>query len=321
MGDAKSSWLLVLYGLLAVLGGVLGGVLSAPVWQWAHTGQVREVRPNIEAETFKLVDKEGGVRAALTFDDDSQPRLILYDENGGTLAYLYGGGLEFPSRSGSGSDTLPLRASLDADTGSIELSSPGSIGKVTLAAGDGSLELRNGKGNAASLSAEESWLTFAGENGSAILSLGDVNSLQELVGKSGGLRRAEFDPSVRDYSRLDSTTGSFLISVQGVKSYADGCKVALDIGNLTTATYKGFTMHAGWGQRNPMEKEEAALREYPKWLGSLKEKNISFADELRPATWNRVELVLPSTKPEDFGYLELSNLETNTVSFLRGAPR
>jgi hypothetical protein len=289
MADVRSSWLLAVYGLLAVLGGVLGGILSAPLWQWHMLGQLREVRPDIEAGAFKLVDQQGRVRAALTFNKIAQPGLTLYDENGGTLAFVDGKALAFFSPADR------VQVFLDPNTG---------------------LYLGDKEGNSTILAA--SWLFLKGDT----LGSADINWLHEKWRQS-----VELDPSEKGYSRLDSSTGSFLISIGGVKPYADGCKVTVDIGNLTTATYKGFTMHARWGQRyhptenkgaasgiaGPWEKFQAGQDPWTKWHASLKQKDMSFTDALSPATWNRVELVLPSTKPEDLGYLELSNMGTNRV--------
>jgi len=44
----------------------------------------------------------------------------------------------------------------------------------------------------------------------------------------------------KGYSRIDTTSGFFLVSVKDVKPYLDGYGVILLIGNPTTARYDGF---------------------------------------------------------------------------------
>ena len=53
------------------------------------------------------------------------------------------------------------------------------------------------------------------------------------------------------YRRLDSDTGSFLVSLDSVSPYLDGQKVTLSIGNPSSATYSGFTLKVRWGMRYP----------------------------------------------------------------------
>jgi cell division protein FtsB len=129
-------------------------------------------------------------------------------------------------------------------------------------------------------------------------------------------RNAIFDPGEKGFSRLDTSIGSFAISLQDVTSYADGVRVRLHIGNLTTATVNGGTFKAKWGPRGPSYEDKDYLAKYNQWAKSLREKTIDFQDELRSGTWNNVALVLPGVPPDRFGYLELS-LETSRISLLR----
>lgn len=137
-------------------------------------------------------------------------------------------------------------------------------------------------------------------------------------------KSATFDPaSGEGFFRLDTSIGSFAVSVQDVKPHADGVKVRLHVGNLTTATVNGGTFKVKWGLRMPSfdEKQDPAtggsrfmsedefnktlhvreewFRRYDDWQGSLKEKKLSFTDVLRPASWNSVTLMLPGTQPQN----------------------
>ena len=120
---------------------------------------------------------------------------------------------------------------------------------------------------------------------------------------------AWLDPSDKGYQRLDTTTGSFVVELEDVKPYADGCRVTLQVGNLSSVAYDGFEMHVKWGRRLDLE-------HYLQWSDSLREKNVSFTDTLLPGTWNPVVLKLSPAKVEEFGHMEIS-METNQIRLLR----
>lgn len=54
---------------------------------------------------------------------------------------------------------------------------------------------------------------------------------------------------------------------------------------------------------------------YNKWKKSLSEKKVSFAENLKPASWNKIELIISPAKAEQIGYLELS-MDTDGVILL-----
>lgn len=128
-------------------------------------------------------------------------------------------------------------------------------------------------------------------------------------------KTVELDPaSPRKYQRIDSDTGSFLISVEEAEPYLDGYKVQLEIGNPSSASYSGFSVTVRWGKKYDWDKFDAASHE--KWEKSIREKEISFTNSLVPGMWNRVELILTPTKADELGFLEVS-IKTDTISFRR----
>ncbi len=121
------------------------------------------------------------------------------------------------------------------------------------------------------------------------------------------------DPaSPKGYKRIDTSSGIFLISLEEVKPYLDGYKVILDLGNTSSVIYSGFTLKAKWGRRYDYSVTQPDQLEYDKWIKSLQKKEVSFTNELKPASWNKVELILSPVKPEEFDYLEIS-METDIV--------
>lgn len=128
---------------------------------------------------------------------------------------------------------------------------------------------------------------------------------------------ASFDPADgKGYHRVDTKSGTFLISLQDVTPHLDGVKVNLHIGNIQYASYSGFNLKINYGKRYPkydgMETSEERRNKRELYKKSKREKEESFTKVLRPATWNSVTVFLPDIRPTEFGYMNIS-MNTNTV--------
>ena len=144
--------------------------------------------------------------------------------------------------------------------------------------------------------------------------LADLEFQMGLV--SSRYKSTVLDPGERGFSRLDTSVGSFAIPIQDVAAHADGVRVRLHVGNLTTATVNGGTFQAKWGPRQPSLRDKDFSRKYTEWSKSLRDKRIDFLEDLKSGAWNDVTLTLPGLPPAQFGHLELS-METNKISLLR----
>ena len=136
-----------------------------------------------------------------------------------------------------------------------------------------------------------------------------VNDLQtRLVSLEAGVyRTAELDPTAREFQRLDTSVGALAVAIRNVQPFADGVRVLLAIGNLTSATLGKVEIRAKWGKRRPTYKKGSSyVQETKLWLDSLKERPISLTQDLKPGHWNKVSLTLPGTPPQEFGHLEIS---------------
>mgnify|MGYP005620225861 CR=1 FL=1 len=128
-------------------------------------------------------------------------------------------------------------------------------------------------------------------------------------------KSASFDPAADEgFQRLDTTVGTFAISLGEVKPHADGVKVQVLVGNLTTATISGGTFKVKWGPRMA-KSEDQEWAHYAAWEKTLTKKEHRFTEDLRPGTWNTVTLTLPGIPPERFGHLEIQ-METNRIKLL-----
>jgi hypothetical protein len=129
---------------------------------------------------------------------------------------------------------------------------------------------------------------------------------------------AEFDPSEASFQRIDSTVGTFAVSVQDVETFADGIRITIHMGNLTSARFTGAKLELQYGPRRSGSFENAAeMKKYSDWFKSLQSKTENVVQELLPGNWNAVRIVLPNIKQEEFGYLSIS-VDTPQISLSGG---
>jgi hypothetical protein len=134
---------------------------------------------------------------------------------------------------------------------------------------------------------------------------------------AAGHETAEFDPADHGYRMLYSNVGRFAVVLDAVGPQADGVRVRLKFGNLTTASINGGSVHVEWGTRPPdLSKNSTPPKGDPSgdWLNSMKKLDVKFTEHLLPGRWTNVEVTLPGTAPNQFGYMELSKLETDRIS-------
>jgi hypothetical protein len=120
------------------------------------------------------------------------------------------------------------------------------------------------------------------------------------------------NPAEKGFQRIDTSSGFFLISCVDAKPFLGGYKFILHIGNPSSATYNGFTLNAKWGKK--FDFKQTSLN-YDDWKKSLQEKVISYVEDLAPGSWNKIELILSPTKPEELEHIELT-MQTNKLSLL-----
>lgn len=138
--------------------------------------------------------------------------------------------------------------------------------------------------------------------------LESINSKIFILESSAETNKAAIlDPSnLGGYTRFDSNSGAFLVSLKDLQPYLDGYRVILEIGNPSSVTYNGFNLKAEWGE---------SLYNFTgdKKAHHIYKRDFSFIQELRPGTWNKVDLAITPIKKDEFGYLKLS-IETDTIS-------
>jgi hypothetical protein len=126
--------------------------------------------------------------------------------------------------------------------------------------------------------------------------------------------RVELDPTIpHQFQRLDTSNGSFLVSLESIEPYLDGYRVVLNLGNPSAASYSGYTLKVRWGPAYNWSQYTADS--YEKWQKAVREKEIPFTDSLRGGTWNRAVFIASPTAKDELGFVQVS-LETKTVSLV-----
>ena len=136
--------------------------------------------------------------------------------------------------------------------------------------------------------------------------------IMELRSACNEYQQAEFNPTEAEgFSRLDSSVGTFLVSLGQIDPYLDGVKVSLRIGNLSSAVYKGFRLKIKWG----MSREKYVGNVFD-WLWSLNSRELRFTETLHAGRWNLIDFVLPNTNSKELGHISIS-IETDSVSLVK----
>ena len=131
---------------------------------------------------------------------------------------------------------------------------------------------------------------------------------------------ASFDPAEgKEYQRLDTSSGTLLVSFLDAKTHLDGVKVKLNIGNLQYADYRGFELMIEYGKRYPKyikDQPEQNKKNRLEYEASKRKKEEKFTQVLKSGSWNTIEIFLPDVKPSDFGNLQVK-INLNTIALFQ----
>jgi hypothetical protein len=126
-------------------------------------------------------------------------------------------------------------------------------------------------------------------------------------------KQATFDPAADEgFSRLETNVGTLLVSLEQVEQRADGVRIPLHVGNLTSAAITGGTITAVGGQRFAVNTDDRAAA-HTAWRESLRTVKAPLVRDLRPGVWNEVGVNLPDLPLSEFGHLEVT-IATDRVS-------
>lgn len=166
-------------------------------------------------------------------------------------------------------------------------------------------------------------LTSSFSNLNASVNLDIANLKQSVYGQKSAI----LDPSDKGYSYINTDKGVFLFTIDGADTFLDGHKIILRIGNPMNMTFSGFKLRVVYGRRPPEMPSTDISKTYDEnratsqkwwedrraWAKTVRTKDITFTDTLESGAWNKVNFILPDTKPEDVAYIDVS-IFTDQVS-------
>ena len=88
---------------------------------------------------------------------------------------------------------------------------------------------------------------------------------------------AYLTPGSEGYQVIESGLGQFTVSLSNVEAYANGSRVTLTFGNLTTATIRDPKVTVEWGTTDSKGIADNQ---------SQRSRSVEFTRELRPGAWN-----------------------------------
>ena len=133
-----------------------------------------------------------------------------------------------------------------------------------------------------------------------------------LASKQDKQTAVSLDPaSMNVYQRLDSNSLQFLVSLSSVVPYLNGYKAVIDIGNPSTARFKGVKIKCQWSK--PYDWSKYSTDSYNAWKAAIHSSVTDVSNDISPGSWNPVEIILLPASQEELGYFEVS-IESNTVS-------
>lgn len=121
-------------------------------------------------------------------------------------------------------------------------------------------------------------------------------------------KEAYLTPGSEGYSLIKTDLGNLTVSLVNVLPYANGSKITLQFGNLTSATIDGLKIKLEWG---PVDKEGLPINE------KTKSRDVVFNESLISGNWTNSDVVLEGIPPTDLGFVKLQNVTHRGVRLRR----
>jgi hypothetical protein len=109
------------------------------------------------------------------------------------------------------------------------------------------------------------------------------------------------NPISKNFSKIVTNTGTFLISVQKVQKLTDGYRLYLHIGNPNAVTCSGLKLTLSWGKKwDPTFVKPS----YEEWRASLVGAEFSYPGDLPSGAWTEVAVDLKPASYDQLEYIE-----------------
>lgn len=132
----------------------------------------------------------------------------------------------------------------------------------------------------------------------------EIQFNQLISATAEDLKQSAFlTPDSQGYVPIGFDLGILTVSIKDIASYANGCKVTLEFGNVLSAAIDGIKTEIEYGAVN--EKGIPQVK-------TAKTKTITFTESLLPGAWTKVSVIL-DIPSEQLGYMRFQNLTNSQI--------
>jgi outer membrane murein-binding lipoprotein Lpp len=119
---------------------------------------------------------------------------------------------------------------------------------------------------------------------------------------------AFLNPGAEGYAVIQTDLGRMTVKIQNIEPYANGSRVKLMFGNLTSATVNGAKATIEWGSVTAKGMADNA---------TAKQRKVTFNESLRAGAWTTVTVVLEGVPPTSLGFVRVKEFGHTGVSLLK----
>lgn len=112
-------------------------------------------------------------------------------------------------------------------------------------------------------------------------------------------------PGSDGYDVIRTDLGSMTVSLKNIQAYANGSRITLQFGNLTSATINGAKATLEWGR---VDKEGIPEND------SVRSREVSFAASLQAGGWTGVPVVLDAVPSTELGFVRVFDVKHTGIS-------
>jgi uncharacterized coiled-coil protein SlyX len=130
-----------------------------------------------------------------------------------------------------------------------------------------------------------------------------LTALQNRVASDESARNresgVELKPGVDGYKVVSTDLGKLTVRIQKVESSANGSRVTLEVGNLTSADIRGLKATVQCGGLDSQGQPDYA---------TAQSRAITFNGELKSGRWANLSMTLEGVPPDKLGFIVLSDI-------------
>lgn len=136
-----------------------------------------------------------------------------------------------------------------------------------------------------------------------------LDEIEAKTLKIGWEKRAILAPSDTGYTLIMTDVGPMTLQIKGVSPFANGSRVKLRIGNLSSATLSGVETKMQWGPVNGR-----GMMQYDK---AAPESTIPISQRLEAGSWTEADVDLAQIPPAQFGQLIVSDVTAKSIALTK----